>query len=144
MDNQLFEILKSEMTYLPYQEAVIIDNDNTEIYTAPISKESMQVASNIKTTYEHRDISSLIPIPYSKIFETKQIKAEIGKKWHKLPFSHKIHVKRSKENPEKMALKSNYFYPLKPREHELMQYLCPVGSGPSLNTWPRWPPHFLQ
>src|SRR6516165_4587861 len=25
---------------------------------------------------------------------------------------------------------------------ELMQYRRPVGSGPSLKTWPRWPLHF--
>src|ERR1700722_4294295 len=25
-----------------------------------------------------------------------------------------------------------------------MQYLRPVGCGPSSNTWPRWPPHRLQ
>src|SRR5690348_12575512 len=25
-------------------------------------------------------------------------------------------------------------------EHELMQYRLPVGLGPSLKTWPRWPP----
>src|SRR6201993_864128 len=25
-----------------------------------------------------------------------------------------------------------------------MQYRRPVGGGPSLNTWPRWPPHRLH
>src|SRR5215204_974016 len=25
-----------------------------------------------------------------------------------------------------------------------MQYRCPVGCGPSSNTWPRWPPQFRQ
>jgi hypothetical protein len=28
-------------------------------------------------------------------------------------------------------------------EHELMQYRLPVGLGPSLKTWPRWPPQRL-
>ena len=27
---------------------------------------------------------------------------------------------------------------------ELMQNRCPVGFGPSSNTWPRWPPQRLQ
>ena len=30
------------------------------------------------------------------------------------------------------------------REHELMQYLLPVGLGPSSKMWPRWDPQFLQ
>ena len=29
-------------------------------------------------------------------------------------------------------------------EHELMQYRSPVWVGPSLNTWPRWPPQLRQ
>lgn len=29
-------------------------------------------------------------------------------------------------------------------EDELTQYLCPVGLGPSVNTWPKCDPHFLQ
>lgn len=29
------------------------------------------------------------------------------------------------------------------RAEGLMQYLKPVGSGPSVKTWPKWPPHFL-
>ena len=33
---------------------------------------------------------------------------------------------------------------VKLREAELMQYLRPVGLGPSSNTWPRWLPHSLH
>lgn len=32
----------------------------------------------------------------------------------------------------------------KSNEHELIQYLCPVGFGPSLKTWPKCDPQFLQ
>jgi len=33
---------------------------------------------------------------------------------------------------------------LKLNAAELMQNLFPVGSGPSLNTWPKWELHFLH
>src|SRR3989344_4029106 len=37
-----------------------------------------------------------------------------------------------------------FFLFLKIKEVELMQNLFPVGIGPSSNTWPKWPPHFLH
>ena len=49
--------------------------------------------------------------------------------------------------PTKNHLKyrrSDYAFFLKPKARELMQYLFPVGFGPSLKTWPKWPPHFAQ
>ena len=37
-----------------------------------------------------------------------------------------------------------YFFGLKTKQTPLLQYLFPVGSGPSSKMWPWWPPHFLQ
>ena len=36
------------------------------------------------------------------------------------------------------------FFALKSSAEEFMQYLIPVGAGPSEKTWPKWPLHFLQ
>src|SRR3989338_640586 len=37
-----------------------------------------------------------------------------------------------------------HFSSLKLSESELIQYLCPVGFGPSSKICPRWLPHFLH
>jgi len=43
---------------------------------------------------------------------------------------------------------NHYFFSLslgfKSSDAEFMQYLSPVGAGPSSNTCPRWAPHFAQ
>src|SRR3989344_4302595 len=37
-----------------------------------------------------------------------------------------------------------FFFSLKFKAAEFMQNLNPVGFGPSLKIWPRWPLHFLH
>src|SRR6478736_4168409 len=56
---------------------------------------------------------------------------------------------QAKQNPARPVLgrtgfetRSNLYFGCSFSAAELMQYRRPVGPGPSLKTWPRWPSHF--